>query len=67
MNSRNKCLTFPNELAKVFTIIINNQGTCRLIGGCVRDYLINRPIEDFDIATDLTPEKTIKLLSQVIF
>lgn len=37
-------------------------GTARFVGGCVRDALLNRPIGDIDIATDLPPEKVIHLL-----
>lgn len=32
-----------------------------LVGGCVRDLLLNVPPEDYDIATDATPEQVQKL------
>ena len=54
-------LNFPKELKRVFEVIINNGGQCRLVGGCVRDYLNNKQPKDFDIATDLLPQKVIEI------
>lgn len=34
-----------------------------LAGGCVRDYFLNTPPKDFDIATDALPEKVQELFS----
>ncbi|MDE2489173.1 MAG: CCA tRNA nucleotidyltransferase [Alphaproteobacteria bacterium] len=34
----------------------------RFVGGCVRNTLVGRPIDDIDIATVLTPEETTKAL-----
>ncbi|MEO9970121.1 MAG: CCA tRNA nucleotidyltransferase [Hyphomonadaceae bacterium] len=34
----------------------------RFVGGCVRNTLMGRPVDDIDIATQLTPENTIKAL-----
>ncbi len=35
----------------------------RYVGGCVRNALIGRPVDDIDIATVLTPEETQKALT----
>jgi poly(A) polymerase len=35
----------------------------RLVGGCVRDGLLNTPSHDIDLATNLEPEQVIKQLS----
>lgn len=32
-------------------------GQVRLVGGCVRDYLVRKPIHDRDMATSLTPDE----------
>jgi len=32
-----------------------------LVGGCVRDFLLHRPIKDHDIATSASPEELIRL------
>ena len=34
-----------------------------VVGGCVRDAIVKRPIKDIDIATPQTPENVIKLLT----
>ena len=57
--------SFPKELKIVFQIISDNKGICRLIGGCVRDYLINKIPADFDIATNLEPKEIIQSFQQV--
>lgn len=36
------------------------------VGGCVRDFLIGREPQDYDIATNATPEQTEKLFARTI-
>src|SRR6202042_200869 len=36
------------------------------VGGCVRDFLLGREPQDFDIATDAKPEQVEKLFSKTI-
>src|SRR3984885_7390147 len=36
------------------------------VGGCVRDFLLGREPQDFDIATDAKPEQVEKLFSRTI-
>ncbi|MBP5343910.1 MAG: CCA tRNA nucleotidyltransferase [Alphaproteobacteria bacterium] len=39
-------------------------GQVRLVGGCVRDYLLKKDFTDRDMATPLTPNQVIQLLEQ---
>jgi tRNA nucleotidyltransferase (CCA-adding enzyme) len=39
---------------------------CHLVGGAVRDILMDRPHADFDIATDARPEQVMSLFRRVI-
>jgi poly(A) polymerase len=39
-------------------------GCARFVGGCVRNSLLNRPIEDIDIATTLTPDQVTEALKE---
>lgn len=39
-------------------------GCARFVGGCVRNALMDRPIDDIDIATQLAPEDTVKALEK---
>ena len=36
------------------------------VGGCVRDFLLGREPQDFDIATDAKPEQVEKLFKRTI-
>lgn len=36
----------------------------RFVGGCVRDALIGRPVDDIDLATPLTPDRTVAALER---
>jgi poly(A) polymerase/tRNA nucleotidyltransferase (CCA-adding enzyme) len=36
----------------------------RLVGGCVRDALLGRPVNDIDLATPLPPDEVIRALQQ---
>lgn len=37
-----------------------------VVGGCVRDLLLQRPVGDWDVATDARPEQVIELFRRVI-
>ena len=39
-------------------------GQVRLVGGCVRDYLLHKPFKDRDMATILTPEQVVERLKE---
>lgn len=39
-------------------------GCARFVGGCVRNTLMGKPVDDIDIATVLTPDLTIEALEQ---
>ncbi len=47
------------ELKKLFAALTKNGGQARLVGGCVRDMILNRQTQDLDIATTLLPEDII--------
>ena len=34
-------------------------GCARFVGGCVRNTIMGRPVDDIDIATQLRPEQTL--------
>jgi len=37
-----------------------------LAGGCVRDMLLGRPANDFDVATDASPEQVVKIFKRTL-
>ena len=56
-------ILLENEsINKIMTIFSDNNVEARFVGGCVRDLILNKPINDVDISTPLHPEKVIELL-----
>ncbi|HEX9295790.1 MAG TPA: HDIG domain-containing protein [Polyangiaceae bacterium] len=37
-----------------------------IVGGCVRDMLLGKPVSDWDVATDARPDEVMRLFSRVI-
>ena len=54
-----KIQTLPAEVQKLLNIF---KSDARLVGGCVRDLLLEKSVNDFDFATRFLPEQTIKIL-----
>ena len=52
---------FSPEVKKIFEIFGAN---IRLVGGCVRDLLLGKKINDFDFATKFLPSETTKILEK---
>jgi poly(A) polymerase len=51
-----------NELRHLIGAIQEAGAEARLVGGCVRDWLLDRPIHDIDVATTMRPETTMGIL-----
>lgn len=50
-----------------FAAVLASAGKrCYLVGGAVRDYLLGRPVSDFDVATDARPEEVMKIFRRVV-
>ena len=55
------------ETTAVFDTLQGGGAQVRFVGGCVRDSLIGRPVNDIDIATDAEPAHVIALMQAVGF
>ena len=54
-------------IVKDFSSFFNRAGhQCYLVGGAVRDMLLGRRVQDFDIATDALPGEVTKIFRRVI-
>src|ERR1700733_11281631 len=51
-------------LARIFAAIKSAGGEARCVGGCVRDALLGRPVNEIDLACNLPPEKTSGILKK---
>jgi putative nucleotidyltransferase with HDIG domain len=59
--------TTPRETAKEIVRRLNEaEFQAFWVGGCVRDFLLGREPDDFDIATDAKPEQVEKLFKKTI-
>ncbi len=47
---------------KVIRALRSGGATARLVGGCVRDALLDMPVGDRDLAVDVPPDRTVELL-----
>lgn len=52
---------FPGEVRTIFKIFGNE---IRLVGGCVRDLLLEKKLNDFDFATTFLPQESAKILEK---
>lgn len=59
-------IKIPSELQKVNEIFSQNGFKAYLVGGAVRDTVLGKGINDWDIATDATPEQVMKMFRKVI-
>lgn len=58
--------TVFQKAAGIISILEENQYEAYFVGGCVRDYIINRPIHDVDIATSAIPSEVQEVFPKVI-
>ncbi|MFY9528984.1 MAG: CCA tRNA nucleotidyltransferase [Candidatus Acidiferrales bacterium] len=55
----------PRELADRICAVLREAGhQAYLVGGCVRDLVLGREPEDYDVATDATPDRVQRLFPQ---
>lgn len=52
------------DLTKLFDALEARSAKSRIVGGAVRDSLLDRPIGDIDLAIDAPPHETLDLLKQ---
>ncbi|WP_342224667.1 CCA tRNA nucleotidyltransferase [Rickettsia endosymbiont of Urophora cardui] len=64
MQTINKTLNIPSKGYKKILSLLNKKGEARLIGGSVRDALLDKESYDIDIATNLLPNEVTSILSQ---
>ena len=63
-NNKIKNLIDEEHIKILFFIFKNHNAEIRLVGGSIRDLLMNREIADIDSATDLEPNEVLQLLKE---
>lgn len=61
-----KSIKIPAELKKMNEIFAKSGFEAYLVGGAVRDLLLNKEASDWDIATNATPQQVISIFHKVI-
>ncbi len=54
-------INIPSDANNLIHILQNNGYSAYVVGGCVRDSIISRPIHDWDICTSATPKEMLKI------
>jgi len=57
---------FPQGVLEILSILKEKGYQAYLVGGCIRDLLLGKPAEEWDITTSAKPEEVAKLFSKVI-
>lgn len=67
MENKKHKFNIPKEVANISQVLLRAGFENFLVGGCVRDLIIDRIPKDWDIATNATPEKIIKLFPKTFY
>jgi len=59
-------LTLPHDILHIIDVLNNNDYEAYLVGGCVRDFLMERKPADWDIATNAKTSNIKKLFQKTI-
>ncbi|MDO8594674.1 MAG: CCA tRNA nucleotidyltransferase [bacterium] len=65
--AKNQRFSIPDEIMAVAKTLENKGFEAYLIGGCVRDLLIDRKPKDWDITTNAKPEEITELFSNTFY
>ena len=66
MIDKNIKINLPTDVEFVLNTLNKNGYEAYVVGGCVRDSLLNRPIHDWDITTNALPKEIEKLFDKTI-
>lgn len=67
MRKDNYRFKIPKEVISVSRVLVDAGFENFLVGGCVRDLLLDRNPKDWDIATNATPEEIIRLFPKTFY
>ena len=59
-------INIPKDVKLIINTLINNGHESYIVGGCVRDSIMQRHPKDWDITTKANPEQVIKLFNKVV-
>lgn len=60
-------LPIPSDIQDIKDVFVKNGFKLYIVGGAVRDALLNKKIKDFDLATDAVPDKVEEIMNKAGF
>ena len=54
-------MSIPSDIKRLYKLFIKNGKQLYIVGGAVRDSILNKTPKDFDLATDATSDETIQI------
>jgi tRNA nucleotidyltransferase (CCA-adding enzyme) len=57
-------IKIPSEVEEIFSVLKNNGFEYYIVGGCVRDSILNKQPHDYDICTNAKPDEMLKIFSR---
>ncbi len=67
INNKNFLHKIPKEVSHVTDTLERAGFEAYLVGGCVRDLILNREPKDWDVTTNARPEQIIKLFEKTVY
>ena len=65
--SKKIILKIPKEVSHIINTLENKGFKAYLVGGCVRDLLMDREPKDWDITTGAKPDQIIELFKKTVY
>lgn len=59
-------IKLPDDVKRIIQVFNNNGYEAYAVGGCIRDSLLNREVNDWDITTNAEPEITMSLFDKTL-
>ncbi|MDR0880227.1 MAG: CCA tRNA nucleotidyltransferase [Clostridioides sp.] len=59
-------MSIPKEVSNIIEELYSNGFDAYIVGGCVRDYLLQRKPHDWDITTNAMPEDIIRIFEKTV-
>lgn len=55
---------FTNEIKILFNLLLRQGDEVKLVGGCVRNYILGKKISDYDLATRYKPQELMEIFDK---
>ena len=53
--------SIPDNILEVYKKLIDSNFEAYFVGGCTRNLLLKKPVKDWDLTTNATPEEVLKV------